>query len=259
MDFWKTIKVLLRRWYVAVPVLLLSLGGAGVVFLSVSPEYESTGTDLLTVPKAGATLDPSKPAGIINPLLAFDASLTTTAQLLTQVLLDPAVYAQLTQNNPDIKCEAGDGGLRGPFVQVVCKAPTPQGAQATVDGAFKRLREELVARQKKLGAPESTFINVETVVEPTEATLLVGGKLRAAGAALALGLAASLTSAFAIESIMQRRRPQKRKPDGRPDTRSDHEPKWPTADEGPERRPQPTPAAKMSNEANPTVRIARPS
>ncbi|MEU7475920.1 hypothetical protein AB0A63_08040 [Lentzea sp. NPDC042327] len=255
MDFWKTIKVLLRRWYVALPVLLLSLGGAGVVFASVPPEYESTGTDLLTVPKAGATLDPSKPSGIINPLLAFDASLTTTAQLLTQVLLDPAVYAQLTRNNPDIECEAGDGGLRGPFVQVVCKAPTPEAARATVDGAFKRLSQELVERQRKLGAPESTFINVETVVAPTEATLLVGGKLRAAGAALALGLAASLTSAYMIESFMLRRK----KPEARkPEPRKPDDPKWPS-DEG-ERRA--TPAApqhhKLSNEANPTVRIARP-
>lgn len=251
MDFWKTIKVLLRRWYVALPVLVLSLGTAGVVFATVPPQYESTGTDLLTVPKAGATVtnDPSKPAGIINPLLAFDASLTTTAQLLTQVLLDPAVYAQLTGGNENIECKAGDGGLRGPFVQVVCTAPTPASSKKTVENAFARLSTELVDRQKKLGAPEATFINVEQVVAPTEATLLVGGKLRAAGAALALGLAASLTSAFMIESFMQRRKSKASK------EKSDSEPQWP-------KEPPPGDGPrynKMANQANPTVRIARPS
>ncbi|MEV6237224.1 hypothetical protein [Lentzea sp. NPDC051838] len=253
MDFWKTIKVLLRRWYVALPVLVLSLGTAGIVFASVPPQYESTGTDLLTVPKAGATVtnDPTKPAGIINPLLAFDASLTTTAQLLTQVLLDPAVYAQLTGNDKHIECQAGDGGLRGPFVQVVCTAPTPEASKKTVENAFARLSSELIERQKKLGAPEATFINVETVVAPTEATLLVGGKLRAAGAALALGLAASLTSAFMIESFMQRRKPKAGK-DKKPD---DSEPQWPK-DPPPGDGPR---YNKMASEANPTVRIARPS
>lgn len=251
MDFWKTIKVLLRRWYVALPVLVLSLGTAGVVFASVPPQYESMGTDLLTVPKAGATVtnDPSKPAGIINPLLAFDASLTTTAQLLTQVLLDPAVYAQLTGGNENIECQAGDGGLRGPFVQVVCTAPTAESAKKTVENAFARLSLELVERQRKLGAPEATFINVEQVVAPTEAALLVGGKLRAAGAALALGLAASLTSAFMIESYLQRRKPKPAK------KKSDSEPQWPKEPppgDGPRHN-------KMANEANPTVRIARPN
>ena len=44
------------------------------------------------------------------------------------------------------------------------------------------------------------------VVSPTPGEPKIGGKVRAAGVALALGLIVSLCSAFVIESFMQRRK-----------------------------------------------------
>lgn len=208
MDFWKTIGVLLRRWYVAVPVLLVSLGIAGGVFLKVHTQYESTGTMVLTAPTAGATtaIDPAKASGPGNPLLDFEGSLTITTQLLIQSLSSPAVQQQIAQEGGAGTFQAGDGETGGPFVVIVADANSPAQAQLTVSLALKYAQNELDARQKNLNAPPSTYIGTQSVVSPTNATTKIGGKVRAAGVALVAGVVLSLATAYGIESWSTSRR-----------------------------------------------------
>jgi hypothetical protein len=63
----KTMRVLLVRWYITAPGLLLSLAIAGVAFSLVPPQYRSDGT---------AVLVQLKPPGLnsANPLLTFDVA-----------------------------------------------------------------------------------------------------------------------------------------------------------------------------------------
>ena len=208
MDFWRTVGVLLRRWPVALAVFGVTLGIAGAVYGTVPTEYESKGLVILTVPTSGATVtnDPTKPPGVVNPLLAFDGSLQITSQLLVQTLNDPKIVEQLTAQGATAKYEAGDGSLDGPFIMVVATGASPDESQRTVSLAFDRVREELSKRQTNLGAPDSTFINMESVVAPTPAEPKIGGKVRAAGAAFALGFAAALTSVYLLESHSRRKR-----------------------------------------------------
>jgi hypothetical protein len=207
VDFWKTLLVLVRRWYVAVPAMLVSVGLAAMAYQSIPPKYETTGSIILLSPAQGASGGASRTGGgPTNPLLSFDGSLETTAQLLTQVLLSPAVAKQLAAQGATGDYEVGDANLGGPFVNVVATGQSPSEAQRTVTLVLTRARLELQERQEALNAPRASYINAGDVVRPTEAKLLVGGKIRGAGAALALGLAASLGSAFMIESIVEHRR-----------------------------------------------------
>ncbi|GAB3493878.1 hypothetical protein [Amycolatopsis cihanbeyliensis] len=209
MDFWSTLRVLLRRWYVAVPVFAAALGLAGVAYVSVDPQYESTGTIVLTAPSSGArvTVGEPTPAERINPLLAFDASLTTSAQILIETLRDPATVERFTGDSEDaLSYEVGNGQLSGPFIVVVATSRTPEGSTRTVAEVLDRAREELRSRQETLEAPESTYIRSEPVISPTPAEELVGGKFRFAAVALFLGLIAGLTAAYGYESYQQHRR-----------------------------------------------------
>jgi hypothetical protein len=208
VDFWKTVGVLLRRWYVAVPVFVVSLGLAGAVFAAVTPQYESTGTIVLTSPTDGANVatNPANAAGPSNPLLEFGGSLVITTQLLTQSLGSPSVIAEIVKEGGSSTFQAGDGGTGGPFVVIVADAPTQQQAEHTVTLALQYAKNELVNRQQSLKAPPSTFIGTQDVVTATPATAKIGGKSRAAGVALVLGLVASLGSAYGIESVLVNRR-----------------------------------------------------
>ncbi|HEX3647397.1 MAG TPA: hypothetical protein VHV49_03160 [Pseudonocardiaceae bacterium] len=208
MDFWKTMGVLLRRWYVSVPVFVLSVVLAGGVFFAVPTEYESTGTIVLTPPTDGGIVatNPKQATGPGNPLLGFEGSLTITTQLLIQSLSSPIVQDQIAAKGGVSTYQAGDGGTGGPFVVIIADAPTKAVAQRTVDLALKYAANELDTRQKDLDAPRSTFIGTQVVVDPTPAQTKLGTKVRAGGVALALGVVISLGAAFAIESVMVGRR-----------------------------------------------------
>jgi uncharacterized protein involved in exopolysaccharide biosynthesis len=213
MDFWKTIRVLLRRWRVAVPVFAISLGLAAGVYASVHTDYESTGTILLTSPTDGARVDPSAPgpAGRVNPLLAFDASLNTSATLIIQKLQDPKLQEELLGGNEQIGYEIGNGQLSGPFIVVVALARTPEDATNTVANVLERAKTELRQSQEALKAPAPTFIISTDVVQPTKAEPKTGGKVRFAAVALVLGFIASLASAYAMESFTTTRKKKRAK------------------------------------------------
>ena len=91
MDFWQTVKVVFRRWYVSVPAFLGALGLAALVYGSVPTQYVSTSVLLLTMPKTGPTeqIDANHPNAITNPLLNFDRGLSLSASILIQALYCP--------------------------------------------------------------------------------------------------------------------------------------------------------------------------
>jgi hypothetical protein len=209
MDFWKTIRVLLRRWRVAVPVFAVSLGLAAGVYVTVHTDYESTGTIVLASPTDGARVAAGAkgPADQVNPLLAFDASLNTSATIVIQKLQDPRVMEELLGGeNPKMSYQIGNGQLTGPFIVVVTLARSPEEAQATATKVLDRAKAELKQSQEALKAPASTFITPQSVIEPTKGQPKTGGKVRFAAMALVLGFIASLASAYGVESFTQSRK-----------------------------------------------------
>jgi hypothetical protein len=208
MDFWKTIRVLLRRWRVAVPVFAVSLGLAAGVYVSVHTDYESTGTIVLTSPTDGARVAAGAkgPSDHVNPFLAFDGSLNTSATIIIQKLQDPKTQEQLLGGNKQIGYQIGNGQLTGPFIVVVALARTPDDSKATVTKVLDRAKAELRQSQEALNAPVSTFISPVSIIEPTQGAPKTGGKVRFAVMALVLGFIASLASAYAVESITQNRK-----------------------------------------------------
>jgi hypothetical protein len=208
MDFWKTIGVLLRRWYVAVPVFFVALVIGGGVFLKVPTQYVSTGTMVLTAPTAGATtaVDPAHATGPGNPLLDFEGSLTITTQLLIQSMSSPSVAQQIAEQGGVDTYQAGDGNTGGPFVVIVATANSPQEAELTVSLALKYAQNELNARQKNLNAPPSTYIGTQSVVSPTQATTKISNKVKDGGIALVAGLVLSLATAYGVDSWLSGRR-----------------------------------------------------
>lgn len=241
MDFWMTIRVLLRRWYIALPVFVVSLGLAGAVFFSVSAQYESTATIVLTSPSTGATVGGAGATSgeKINPLLAFDGSLTTSAQIVIETLKDPAILKQYENvDGMPADVAVGNGQLAGPFIVVVVTAGTPEAATRTAASVVELARKELADRQQSLQAPASTYIRADSVVSPTPGKALIGGKVRYAAVALVLGLIAGLTAAYGYESFKNYRRIHPEK--GKKDKAKAEKVVWPEENVRPEpARPEP--------------------
>ena len=69
MDFWDITKLLVRRWMVAVPLLLLSAGITGVTVSQVKPDYVATAYVQLVPPAAIKVTNPEQAMESGAPLL----------------------------------------------------------------------------------------------------------------------------------------------------------------------------------------------
>ena len=207
MDLFTTIRILLRRWYVVLPALLLTAGGAAFTMKTVSPSYEATGAVVLLGPAtAGAPVagEPTPPP--VNPYLEFGGALETTGEILSRSLMSESTVERLAKQGATATYEVGTGSEGGsPIVNVIATGPDETAAKRTVSIVIAEVRNELERRQEAAGAPASQFIRVEDVTVPTNAARMAGSTLRAVAAVMALGLALSFGLGFMAEAIAVRR------------------------------------------------------
>ena len=88
MDFWGTVVVLFRRWYISLPAFLATLVLAGAAYMVVPLQFESGEVLVLTTPLNGGTeyKGPDHTDSVTNPMMNFDQSLALTASLVIQQL-----------------------------------------------------------------------------------------------------------------------------------------------------------------------------
>jgi|tagenome__1003787_1003787.scaffolds.fasta_scaffold20909678_2 hypothetical protein len=221
MDFWRTVVVLFRRWYITIPAFFATLGLAGAAYSVVPIEYESGSVLVLTTPLSGGTeaTQPNHPNALSNPLMSFDQSLALTASLIIQQLNSSETATALGIVPGDTTTYSVNNGSTnpellqsGPFIFVDGKAPSPEAAKAITKRVSAMAARILDERQNELDAPASTHIEMQMVVAPTNGQPLLGSPLRAAAAVAALSALASLAAVYGFESLMtyRRRRRQER-------------------------------------------------
>lgn len=200
MDFWNSLKVLARRWYVVVAGLVLTLvGGLGVNSL-IAPSYTAVGSLVLAVP-------PNLPerAASSNPYLAY-GNLAVAAKVVASGMNQPSVVRDQRSKGAtgDFVVDL-DPERSSPIITVNSTARTAAEAIKTVEVVTAGVQQLLADRQKFLGAPQNTWITANSVVVPEEANRAIGSRLRAVSAVLVLGVIGTLTLAFAIEGMAQGR------------------------------------------------------
>jgi hypothetical protein len=219
VDFWATLRVVVRRWYAVIPVLLLAVAGVALVYATSPTTYESRAVLLLHTPVTGATVYANgyRP-NAVNPLLNSSNNLDITGTVLIQAMhsLDFAQRVGVPDDGTMFTVNNGSDNpellTTGPFVFVTVDGPTPDGAQRLVGRAVAEARAELDRRQAALEAPTSTYVELTDIVPASSAEPHRGNKLRALGAVMALGTLLSLVAAFAAESVA-RWRERRRIPD----------------------------------------------
>jgi len=203
MSLWDTIRVLIRRWHITVPGLLLACALAGVAVAVVPPSYESTGMAILVQPK-----QPNRNTS--NPFLAFDPSLNTTAQILIGALNSPGVAASVgavqgvdtfTVSDSDGQ-NAADYQVTRPFLYVTVNSPSPQRSVSIVTTLLDHARQTLVDNQRNLGVSPQKYIRFQDLVTASAPKLVMKQTLLAACVALLVGLIGTLLVVFGYESYL---------------------------------------------------------
>jgi len=210
MDFWQTVLVLVRRWYVAVPAFIATVGLAAAAYSTVPLQYQSDSILVLTTPLSGATTAPTahQPKVVTNPLLNFDQSLALTASIVIQQMnsLETAQALGMTPGNTS-SYQVSNGSTNpellesGPFIFIQGTAATAAEAQDITRRASAMATDVLKERQQELNAPTSTHILMQVVVAPTTGQPQTSSPMRKAAAAGALGGLMTLVAVFGFDSM----------------------------------------------------------
>jgi capsular polysaccharide biosynthesis protein len=203
MSLWDTIRVLIRRWSITVPGLLMACALAGIAVAVVPPSYESTGMAILVQPKL-----PNRNTS--NPFLAFDPSLNTTAQILVSALNAPATVAAVgavqgvdtfTVSDSDGQ-NAADYQAARPFLYVTVNSPSPRRSVSIVTGLLDQARQTLLDNQRTLGVTPQKYIRFQDLMTASAPKLVIKQTLLAGCVAFLVGLIGTLLVVFGRESYL---------------------------------------------------------
>jgi hypothetical protein len=211
MDFWRAILGLARRKVLFI-TLLVSAIALGLAGYSLTPlRYVSSTTMVLVTPALGGTLsqDPTAPIDLTNPMLSFSNNLKTASAILIQAVNTPEAIAEVgAPKGGPTKVTVDDGRTNpelfdnnGPFLYVVGESTSSAEARGVVVRAQKWMRQDLVDRQKTLGAPPETYLTIVDVVAPTTPKVTRTKKIKVGALAAMLALVSGLTIAYAWQRL----------------------------------------------------------
>jgi capsular polysaccharide biosynthesis protein len=225
VDFVSALLVLVRHWLVVLNGAVLTLGATVALFVAVPPTYQATSSAVLLVPaQPGAT-----EAGQLNPYLGFGSSLGIVAQITARRMNDASTAEKLTKQGAtaDFLVDIVPGDA--PMLSVTATSRDEQAALRTAKIVDVAISAELRDSQLALGSPRNLLIQTSPVATPSRAVLKRGSQIRALAAAMVLGIAGTIVSAFIAEGVRVRRarmkadpghfdrRRQPRRSGGRPD------------------------------------------
>ncbi|MBV6509245.1 MAG: hypothetical protein JJLCMIEE_02314 [Acidimicrobiales bacterium] len=227
MDLFGVIKVVWRRWYVALPLLVLTVVATLVSAATVAPDYAAEGSVLLVspLPETAETTDttlatdeadpfgtgdttaetsPADPASE-NPLLVVPGGVTSTAQAL-----------QLAMTSSDFRQEVDAAGFysdyeievesRSPIINFYVTGSDAELVVETLDHLVGTANDKLAEVQLEAGATENALITSQLLAMDSEAAPDYGSRTKMAIVVAVIGLVVTVGVPVAMEGISQMRR-----------------------------------------------------
>lgn len=139
MDLWDVAKLMVRRWFVAVPILVLTLVATLLAATLVEPDYTATTNVSLLPPVAQNT---SGNGQKVNPWTTDSLSVVTLAHLNSKRLHDElgrTGFSSVWEANTDIRSAS--------LIIIKVTAPTEEEAQATATELQRRVTSYVAEQQ----------------------------------------------------------------------------------------------------------------
>ena len=200
MDLWSAIFTVIRRWYVALPILLVSIVAMVVIGGKMKPDYKAEASVVFTAPARKVV------NGQEQPFKNQYANDTKT--------LAAAVYRQITNADQHRTLEEDGFSPRyelvlDQFSAIMDIEVTATSQEQAIDTANQLISEtdrNALAIQRQSRPPEDELVRVDKIYLPVDAELVPGSKSRVMATVLLLGLVAAASAAFMVESLATRRR-----------------------------------------------------
>ncbi|MCW2881884.1 MAG: chain length determinant protein [Sphaerisporangium sp.] len=203
MDLLDSLRALLRRWPVTVALMAVTLAATVGALIAIPWQYESKATVVFLSSRKG-----SQPVGG-NPWLAFDASLTITAEVIARNMSDERTLQKLKDEGNTATFTVGLAqDSRGPLLDITATGPDPKVAQATMDTLVTLSQARLTEMQRKSAIVPDATIRAELVTSTDKAQVTPQAKIRLLVIIFAGGMLLTIGVPLFLESMAQKRRRQ---------------------------------------------------
>ena len=205
MDIWEIFKLVGRRWYLGVPMLVLTIVATGWALTTIKPDYSSEGTIIL-VPPADKT-----------PLTNSELTSTNTWVELGEDVMAQAVT--ISVQTKDTRDQIGKDGFittytvtsldRSNLITIDATGPTPGLAQGTVQRVQRQIANEVEQKQAVFHPKAGRSITTQ-VLDNGDTVNTVSSKVKRA-AVIIIGVGLLLTVAVTIvgDLLLKRRAREK--------------------------------------------------
>lgn len=204
MDLWQVLMILLRRWYVVIPVLLLTAYVANQASGRVDPTYNAYASVFVYVENRAPEGNPPTEQSAQAASVALDAP--KVRQRLADAGLSPQYSVRARSRNP--------------FMDVSVEAGSPEVALETVRGVVNLIPEEFASRPQiyagrspLAGQPGGPRLAIEVLAGPAVEDAAYEGRTRLVVVIAAVGLVAAVLLALLTELLVRAvRRHRRQKP-----------------------------------------------
>jgi hypothetical protein len=213
VDFIDACKVVLRRWYVAVPLLLLTFAGTYFAYTTASANYSAKGSLIIIPPVARTLPDGVTEAACSTNRWCAGGDVLQLANVTARSMDNPSRRGDLLDPHPGASYEVVlNSDNRSAIVELSTTAATPRDAIDTLREVSAEFENALIERQTEQVGPDDVTPDSQDLVRTSVVTMAnqalpqSGGKLRGGAAAFGLGIAITLGGVFLAESMAVSRR-----------------------------------------------------
>jgi len=206
MTVQETLRGLLRRWYVAIPGLLLAVGLVGWTWQTVPPSYERTAREVLVPGEAALPVEQGARASDPNPFL-YLSGLDSATDVLVSAVSAESVVGEVTEPYPGSEVEViRDPNSAGPVVIITVNAPTDAEAEAILAEMLIRTSDTLEELQQIENVDEDARVTISPIAVDTVGTPQQADRLLLAGVAGMGTLGFTLLIAAGVDGLARRPR-----------------------------------------------------
>lgn len=203
MDLLDLLKLMFRRWYIATPVVLLTLVAALVFGTSVQPEYKTSAAILLVPPTvAASTAEAGADGQPGNPWLRVGESAMAQAVQISVSAYDARSRIAAAGGDPDYEVELVN---RSSILTVDVSADSEAEALTTVTAVTKLINDEVVGQQASYPTRPGAQISTKVLDPGLKITPSRSNVLRAQIVVTALGLLVAAGAAVSVDAIARHR------------------------------------------------------
>lgn len=203
MDLWDLTRLLLRRWYFAVPMLVATVAVVFLAAQSVSPDYKAMGyMQMIPAPSTGKAEEPNAKPRPQNPWLDLGYSALGNAVSLT--VTDPTALEKLAaQGYSDSVVVLLNE--RTPLFEIEVVGDSKQQASSTVQKVIELLQADLAAKQEQYGAQKQDIITSLVINDGSNPVQDGGTRKRVLIVAGGLGVLLTTACTIALDYWLRRR------------------------------------------------------